>query len=239
MIKEKTYPLAMRVRVGAIAAAVVLVVTGCSSSGGKHAHGSLEVRPLIMPGRHATKAQPNAFDSLRLPADELAYSRLGPSRQAQLARALSGVDCAHLPKPAGDVRVVCDSDSDAYLLGATIFTAHDVVKATAIPPSTSGSGATQWQVALSLDSAGADRAYEWTSQHHVNSPVGVFNDVQTSTKPPCGTTVFTRCADFLAYISGDLVVSVPVTFAAVQSAVLVSGDFTEASATHFAHQIAG
>ncbi len=62
---------------------------------------------------------------------------------------------------------------------------------------------------------------------------------QTSAKPPCGESVKTPCADFLAYISDDVVVSVPVTFDPFRTAVLLSGDFTKASATRLAHKMTG
>lgn len=230
----------MRVRTGLIlASAAALAVAACSSSGNGRNAASLEVRPVIMPAQHATAAHTGPFGSLRVPTDEDAYSALSPTRQAALATALRGVDCAHPPTLSNsDVRVVCDAQSYAYLLGAPIFTAHDVASATPISPTVNGV-TDQWRIELSLKSAGADRMWDWTSQHHTDFPDGEFTVTQTSTKPPCGKAVKTPCSDFLAYTSDDLVVTVPVTFDPFRSAVLVSGDFDKVAATRLAHKIAG
>ena len=104
---------------------IALVVSACTSSGGsgeKSGHGWFEARPLIMPGRHTTPGHGNPFASLRVPASEYAFYSLRPAQQAALAAALRAVDCAHPPRLAGSAdRVVCDADSDAYLLGPALF----------------------------------------------------------------------------------------------------------------------
>jgi hypothetical protein len=44
-----------------------------------------------------------------------------------LVAALRDVDCAHPPELCGtDARTVCDGESDVFLLGAALFTAHDI-----------------------------------------------------------------------------------------------------------------
>lgn len=230
----------MRLLRGAVAAVIAAVaVPACSSSGGRHtSSGSLEVRPVIMPAQRATGARADAFGSLQVPADERAYGRSSRAQQTRLASALRGVDCARPPKLTGTAaRVVCSKDSYAYLLGAPIFTAHDVTHVTALPSSSVGS--TDWDIRLTLTSAGAEKAYEWTSRHHVNSPIGAFNVVQTSAQPPCGAATRTPCSDFLAYVSDDVVVTVPVIFDPLKTFILVSGNFTAAAATKLARTIAG
>jgi preprotein translocase subunit SecD len=192
-----------------------------------------------MPAQHVTAARPDPFAALHVPADEDAYSRLTPAQQTQLVNALRGVDCAHPPVlPKTDLRVVCDAYSYAYLLGPTIFTGHDVRSATPIAPTVNGV-TPQWRIALSLSTSGGDRMWDWTSQHHTDFPDGVYTVTQESAKVPCGETVKTPCADFLAYVSDDLVVSVPVISDPFRTAVLLSGDFTKASATRLAHKMAG
>jgi hypothetical protein len=52
-------------------------------------------------------------------------------------------------------------------------------------------------------------------------------------------TVATKCSDFLAYVSGNRVVSIPVTLATLDSAVTVAGNFTDESAHQLAHKITG
>lgn len=225
----------MHLRVGPVVVAVAaLVVAGCSSSSGSH--GSLEVRPVIMPAQHTTQARPNPFASLRVPTSEAAYERLSRAQQAALAAALRSVNCAHPPTLAGDTRVVCSHESYAYLVGAPIFTADDVTKATPIPPDDT---TPQWSIDLLLGSGGADRAYAWTSRHQMPGQTGVFAVEQRSSKAPCGLFTRTPCSDFLAFISDDVVVAVPPTFNSVSRTVLVRGAFDERSATRLAHQIAG
>jgi preprotein translocase subunit SecD len=228
----------VQIRVGLFAgAAAALALAACSSSGGKSGAEWFEVRPMIMPGQHTTSALADPFGSLHVPATETAYAALSRTQQADLRAALRSVDCAHPPTMSGtSVRVVCNDQSDAYLLGAAIFNGNDVKDATPVPADESDP---QWSIDLSLDSAAADRLFKWTSRHHVEATSGVFNDVQTSSRPPCGVLNRTQCSDFLAYISHDKVVSVPVTFAPVQSVVKVLGAFNEESATRLAHDIAG
>lgn len=228
----------MRLGIGAVVAAVVAATLSACTSGDSGSAGSLEVRPLIMPAQHATHARANPFGSLHVPSSEAAYSRMSRTQRADLAKALHGVNCAQPPTLTGTAaRVVCDHESDVYLVGAPIVTADDVKKATPAPPSLENSS--QWNVELLLDSDGADKMYRWTSRHHVADPIGAFNTLQTSSRPPCGAFLRTACSDFLVYVSDDVAVTVPVTFDAVQSAVRVSGDFDEQSATRFAHKIAG
>jgi len=230
----------MRLRTGAaVAGAALFALSACTSSGGGAASGALEVRAVIMPAQHVATVQPGAFAAVHVPADEDAYSRLTPAQHTQLVNALRGVDCAHPPAlPKTDVRVVCDAYSYAYLVGPAIFTAHDVRSAAPIAPTRNGV-TPQWRIALSLSSSGGDRMWDWTSQHHTDFPDGVYTVTQTSAKPPCGESVKTPCSDFLAYISDDVVVSVPVTFDPFRTAVLLSGDFTKASATRLAHKMTG
>ena len=228
----------MRLRVILLVmAAGVAALCACSSSGGHTGSGSFEVRPLIMPGVHTTHPQPNPFGSLHVPASEEAYAALNRGQQAALRAALRGVDCAHLPTMSGtDVRVLCDKQSDAFLLGAAIFTGHDVTKATIIPPNDSTA---QWGVQLVLTPTGNDKLNQWTTRYHSRAQSGEFNDVQRGAKVPCGPQLPTACSDFLAYITDGTVVTVPVTFAPTISVVSVSGAFNEASATRFANDIAG
>ncbi len=221
-----------------VAAAAAALMSACTSSGGRdHRGGAFEARPVIMPAQHATAVHTDPFGSLHVPADEAAYSRLSRSQQARLANALRGVDCAHLPKLSGTaVRVACDPDSYVYLLGAPLFNANDVKSATPIAPS---DVYVQWRLALSLNSTGGEKMWDWTSQHHTEFPDGMYTVTQTSSKPPCGATVKTPCADFLAYISDDVVVTVPVISDPFRTAVLISGDFDARAAVQLAHKIAG
>jgi preprotein translocase subunit SecD len=229
---------------GWLAAAVFLVaVSACTSSGGtktgveKSGGGWFQARPLIMPGQRATTVRSDPFGSLRAPTNEDAYNKLSRAQQAHLANALRGVDCAHPPQLSeGADRVVCDADSDVFLLGAPLFTGNDVTRAKSSPPS---AGVAGWQVSLSLTPAAADTMSRWTSRHHVAFSSGAFNDVQLSSEPPCGPTSTTQCSDFTAYISDSVVVTVPVWFAAVENSVVINGDFNEAFATRLAHRLAG
>lgn len=229
----------MRVRIGLlVAAAAALALSACSSSGGgRSGAGWFEVRPLIMPGQHTTQARTDPFGSLHVPATERAYAALGSKQRAALRDALRGVDCAHPPTlPGGAVRVACDASSDVLLLGAPIFTGNDVEKATPVPPTASDA---QWSLDLALNSTAADKLHRWTTKYHVQSQVGAYNDVQTSAKPPCAAATSTPCSAFLAYVSHDDVVTVPVTFAPAQSFVTVFGDFNEQSASRLARKITG
>jgi preprotein translocase subunit SecD len=227
----------MRLRRGAIAALTAALITaGCSSSsgGGKPA-GLLEARPVIMPAQHVSAARTDPFGSLQVPADEDAYSRLSQTQRAALVDALRHVDCAHPPAlPNGSLRVVCDSDKYAYLLGQPLFDARDVTGATPIAP---GDAYAQWRVEVSLRSKGADRMWDWTSQHHTDFPHGEYTVNQRNATPPCGANVKTPCSDFLAYLSDDKVIGVPVISDPFKSAVLVAGYFTKASATRLAHRL--
>jgi hypothetical protein len=223
---------------GIVVAAAALALTACTSSGdGKNSGLSFEARPVIMPALHATGVRPDAFGSLHVPADEDAYRTLSLSQRAALAEALRGVDCAHPPNLSGTaVRVVCDKDSYVYLLGAPLFSAPDVSGAIPIEP---GDVYTQWRISLSLKSAGADKMWNWTSQHHTDFPDGMYTVTQTSSKPPCGPAAKTPCSDFVAYVSNGVVVTVPVTSDPFRSSVLVSGDFNKASATRLAAKLTG
>jgi hypothetical protein len=232
----------MRVRrtlaIVAAAGAAVTLCTSCGSGGSGH-DSSFEIRPVIMPAQHATQAHVDPFASLHVPVDEDAYSRLSAAQQSALTTALRGVDCAHPPKLSDtDDRVACDSTSYAYLLGAPIATAGNVTSAIAVAPTVNGV-TDQYRISLSLDSSGGDKMWAWTSTHHTPSPIGEFTVTQTSATPPCGVTVKTPCADFLAYISDGDVVTVPPTSDPFRTAVLVSGDFNKASATRLARRIAG
>lgn len=233
----------MHRRTGRLLAAVALVaVSGCTSSGGtkvpvkKSDRSWFQARALIMPGQHATTVRSDPFGSLRVPTSEDAYNTLSRAQQADLANALRGVDCAHPPRLSGSVdRVLCDTDSNVFLLGAPLFTGDDVTRARPLPPSAS---VADWQVSLSLTSAAAAAMHRWTSRHHVASRSGAFNDVQTSSVPPCGPNTTTHCADFTAYVNGSVVVTVPVSFAAVQDSVVIGGGFNGASASGLAHKLA-
>jgi hypothetical protein len=232
----------MRLRTGSVIAAAIAVAaalcTSCSDSGGSSAS-SFEVRPVIMPAQHVTHARANPFGSLHVPVDENAYSALSPSQQTALVQALKAVDCKHPPDLSkSDVRVVCDTYSYAYLLGARIVSGHDVEAATPVAPTVNGV-TVQYRIALSLKTGGGEKMWDWTSQHHTDFPDGVYTVTQTSSKPPCGENVKTPCSDFLAYVSDDVVVTVPPTSDPFRTAVLVSGDFNKASATRLAHKMAG
>jgi hypothetical protein len=213
-------------------------VSACTSSGGtktavKKSGGAwFQARPLIMPGQRATTVRSDPFGALRVPTTEQAYNGLSRADRADLANALRGVDCAHPPQLAAPAdRVLCDADSDVFLLGPALFTGDDVTKAKPIPPSASVAG---WQVSLSLGPAAAEKMGRWTLRHHVASQIGAFNDVQTSPRPPCSATTFTQCSDFTAYVSGSVVVTVPVSFAAAGNPVVISGEFNEVAATRLA-----
>ena len=233
----------MHFRLGLLVAAIALLgVSACTSSGGsdtvvkKTGGGWFQARPLIMPGQRTTTVRADSFASVRAPTSEDAYNRLSPAQQAELANALRGVDCAHPPKLSTSAdRVVCDDQSDAFLLGASLFTGDDVTRARALPPS---DAVADWQVSVSLTPAAGKKLYAWTSGHHVTARSGEFNEVQTSADPPCGPLGGTACSDFTAYISDDLVVSVPVSFAGVQNTVSIAGDFTATVATKLARRLA-
>ena len=222
--------------VAAVAAGVL--TSACSSSGGGRTGGGwFEARPLIMPGQPVTAVRADPFRSLRVPRTEVGYASLRRAERTALKSALRSVDCAHPPRlPGHDVRVVCDAHSEAFLLGAPLFTGDDVTQAMTIAPNGSVVG---WQLSLTLTSAAADSVSQWTSQHHVLSPTGEFNDVQTSSTPPCGFTTTIECADFTAYISDKTVLTVPVTFAQVNRTIVINGDLDEALVTRLAHRLAG
>ena len=224
-----------------VAALIALTACACTSSGGggggeKSGHEWFQARPLIMPGQRATAVRADPFGSLHVPTTEFGYDRLRPAQQAALAAALRGVDCAHLPHLSTSAdRVVCDAESDVFLLGAPLFTGNDVERAKSLAPS---GGVTGWQVSLSLTSTAAGKMFRWTSRHHVLSQTGAFNDVQSSARPPCGLAMITQCSDFTAYVSQDLVVTVPVWFAPVQNTVVIAGQFSQAYAARLAHELA-
>jgi hypothetical protein len=227
----------MRFRAGWLfVASAVLAVSACSSSGGGKTDGYwFQARPLIMPGQHATAVRADPFGSLRIPATESAYYRLSRRQQAQLASALRGVDCAHPPRLAGNVdRIVCDADSDVLLLGAPIFTGNDVTHAEPVAPSET---VADWQLLVSLTDTAADKVYRWTTRYHSLQQTGVFNDVQTSSELPCSLAMITQCSDFIAYVSDDLAVSVPVTFTAVRT-VVIDGIPNERLAARLANRLA-
>lgn len=219
-------------------AGVALVVSACTSSGGngeKSGHDWFQARPLIMPGQRATTVHANPFGSLRVPTSEYAYYSLKPAQKAELAAALRGVDCAHPPHLAGTAdRVACDADSDVFLLGPALFSGNDVQHAKSLEPS---GGVAGWQVSMSLTSTAAQTMHRWTSRHHVLSKVGVFNDVQTSPRPPCSLDMMTQCADFTAYISRNVVVTVPVWSAPATDTIVIDGVFSERFATRLALEL--
>ncbi len=228
----------MRLRAGrSIAVAAALVLSACTSSGAakKTDGGWFEARPLIMPGQHATSVRPDPFGSLRVPSTETAYYRLTRRQQSQLTRALRRVDCAHPPRLAGNLdRVVCDTDSDVFLLGAPIFTGNDVTGARPLPPSESVVG---WQISLSLTDTATNTVYRWTTRHHTLQQTGVFDDVQRSSKPPCSLAMIIQCSDFTAFVSDNQAVSVPVTTTAART-VVIDGSFNEKFATRLADRLA-
>ncbi len=188
-----------------------------------------------MPGQHATAVRADPFGALRVPTTEYNYYRLSRQQKAELADALRGVDCAHPPVLAGSVdRVACDSDSDVLLLGAPIFTGNDVTHAEPLPPSDTDAG---WKLSVSLSRAAADKMHRWTLRHNTGNQSGVFNDVQTSAKPPCSLDMLTECSDFTAYLSDDTVVSVPVTSTPAQTFVVIDG-VNQKLATRLAHKMA-
>lgn len=230
---------AASVRLAAAFAAFVLA--GCTSSGdgtGDEKSGSdwFQSRPLIMPGQHTTTVRSDPFGSLHVPTSESAYDKLSRAQQADLADALSGVDCAHLPRLSDSTdRVACDADGDVFLLGPPLFTGNDVTRADALAPTPSVQG---WQVSFSLTADAANNLYRYTSQHHSLVQSGVFNDVQTSPKPPCGPTRLTPCSAFAAYLSDDLVVSVRIWFAAAGYTITLDG-LDKASAIRIARRLNG
>ncbi len=219
--------------------AIALVVSACTSSGGsgeKSGHGWFEARPLIMPGRHTAPGHGNPFASLRVPASEYAFYSLRPEQQAALVSALRAVDCAHPPRLAGSAdKVVCDADSDAYLLGPALFTGNDVKDAQSLAPS---GGVVGWQVSMSLTASATASMHRWTSRHHVISAVGEYNDIQTSRRPPCSLDMKTQCADFVAFINRNLVVTIPVWSTPTTDMIEIDGVFSEAFATRLARELA-
>jgi hypothetical protein len=233
----------MSLRIGHLVAVLAVVAaSGCTSSGTTNqnsAGDSFQARPLIMPAQRATTVHADPFGALRVPTSEPAYGRLSRARRDGLANALRAVDCAHPPQLSdGPDRVVCDAGSDVFLLGAPLFTGSDVKDAKALPPS---AGVAGWQILLSLTSAAGERVATWTSQHHVASQSGAFNDVQVTSEPPCGPTTSTPCSAFTAYISDGVVRTVPVTFppfAVVKNTVVINGEFDQAFAVRLAHELA-
>jgi hypothetical protein len=223
-----------------VAVFAVFVSAACTSSGGagpdqRTGGGWFQARPLIMPGQHTTTAHSESFGSLRVPTSEASYSRLSRAQRAALTNALRSVDCARPPTIPGSAdRVVCDADRDAFLLGAPLFTGNDVTKADTIAPSASVQG---WEVSFSLTPTAANKLYRWTSQHHSEVQSGVFNDVQTSSKPPCGVFRLVPCAAFAAYISNGLVVTVQVWFAAAGYRLVIQGAFHKAFAVRLSQRL--
>ncbi len=220
-------------------AAAALVVAACTSSGGngeKSGHDWFQARALIMPGQRATTVHANPFGSLHVPTSEYAYYSLKPAQQADLAAALRAVDCAHPPRLAGTAdRVVCDTASDVFLLGPALFTGNDIQDAKPLAPS---GGVVGWQVSMSLTSAAARSMHRWTSRHHVLSEVGTYNDVQTSRQPPCSLDMKTQCADFVAFINHNVVVTIPVWSVPTTDMIMIDGVFREAFATRLARELA-
>jgi hypothetical protein len=234
----------MRLRVSWLVVALALAAaSGCTSSGGTKASVAksgldwFQARPLIMSGQRAATVRSDPFGSLRAPTNEAAYNKLSRAQQAELARALRRVDCAHPPQLPGSAdRVVCDGQSDVFLLGAPLFTGNDVTRAKPFPPSAS---IADWRVSLALTPTAADTMGRWTSRHHVIARSGAFNDVQVSSQPPCGPTTTTPCSAFTAYVSHSVVETVPVSFAGVKSTVVIIAGLSEATAVGLAHKLTG
>lgn len=227
-----------------VAVAVVFTVAACTSSGGgkpsveKTGGGWFQARPLIMPAQRVTAVRPDPFASLHVPTSEDAYNKLSRAQRADLASALRGVDCAHPPHLAVTAdRVVCDADSDVFLLGAALFTGNEVTRAKPLAPSAS---VASWQVSFMLTPDAAHKIHQWTSKHHLLVQSGAFNDVQRTAKsrPPCGPTTPTPCSYFTAYVSDSVVVTVPVWFAPVENTIEINGEFHKAFATRLAHRLA-
>jgi preprotein translocase subunit SecD len=232
------------------AAAVVIVALGVlyavrdsgSADGSRQPSGPpnsaiFEVRPLLRPAvlLMGPRSSQDSFDGIAfpLPTTEDEYDRLTDSEKLHLDSALRGVECTNPPElPQSPDRVVCFGGY-AALLGPPIVTGADITSAEAVPPALPG-GSTEWTVLLRLTAAGADSMRSWTSVHQTREQGTPF---QTNATTPCGVAAEVACSDFLAFVVGDHVISVPVTHGTLDEAVQISDGLTETTATELASRL--
>jgi preprotein translocase subunit SecD len=177
-------------------------------------------------------------------ADCKAYSALSATQQQEIAAAMRNYDCnaaqTELDKP-NSYYIACGDLGGAqgvFLLGHVVVQGRQIKSANAQAPSVSGNGSTQWTVALTLGSTGADRWNAWTGKYNTkgqqaNSPI----DSGTGT-PACGSTgAALPCSTYVGFTLNGQVISYPVTEAVLDTQTSISGSFTQSSANALAKEL--
>ncbi len=189
------------------------------------------------------KTSPDPLASLKfpIPTTDTEYAKLTSAQQSQLQATMSSFDCASKAYTASAYNnksvLACDSADPAkativYLLGPVIVPGTQIASASAVPPSTSGTGGSiEWTVQLNLKSKGQTAWANYTTAHHSNTNGNI--PAVTS----CSTTS-TPCAEYVAFTLDGAVISAPHNEAAINGqATQISGGFTQQSATLLAQQL--
>ncbi|MCU1659678.1 MAG: secD [Pseudonocardiales bacterium] len=201
--------------------------------------GALELRGLVMPGiptgaaNGAPTGDPLAGLTFPVPTSEATFDKLPVTQQQQLSAALATAQCGGNLPATVTYRVVCDYSLGAHvaaLLGPVIVAGDQVQAAAAVAPDASA-GQTQWTVLLTLKSTGSTAWAQYTAAHNAgNIPAaGGYTQCSQNTTP---------CADYVAFVVGTTVVSVPLNQSAINGGTTqIAGNFTEQSATALAQML--
>ncbi len=185
------------------------------------------------PTPSAAPVQPevqNPFTGLgfALPTTDVQFNALPTTQQSQLAAALQRFKCGSKPDDIpGQPLAACDRSGLKYLLGPVIVAGSQIQTAGVQAPSSQSS---LWQVSLTLKDSGDKAWSKYTGAHH--SDPGTVPPLQS-----CSAAT-TPCAEYVGFTLDGDVVSTPHNQAVISGiATLISGDFTQKTATELANQL--
>jgi preprotein translocase subunit SecD len=167
-----------------------------------------------------------------------AFSDLSPTQQTAVLGALPNFDCSAAQGEldlAYSYYLACDQSGYVFLLGHIVVHGTDIKAADAQAPNIGG-GRTEWTVALTLNSGGADRWHDWTKAFNTQSTTGTPLQQGTGAAP-CGASAALPCSDFVAFTLDGGVLTFPVTHAVLSVNTEISGGFTQSSANSLAQEL--
>ncbi|MGH8861986.1 MAG: protein translocase subunit SecD [Jatrophihabitantaceae bacterium] len=170
------------------------------------------------------------------------YTALSATQQQEIATALRTLDCGSTstePDIATSYYYACDDGriygtKVAYLLGHVVVPGKLIDTAAAQAPNAQN-GEIAWTVSLKLTTSGGDRWNAWTSKFNTTDKTATA--LATGSSTPCGAGASVPCSDFVGFTLDGVVISAPVTQAALDINTSISGNFTQGTAKALAKEL--
>jgi preprotein translocase subunit SecD len=189
----------------------------------------------------ACEVNPLAGLSFAVPTTQDEFAKLTAAQQAELATALSKIECdaTTTQSDTAPYYVACDDGTRfggtkvAYLLGPVIVPGREISSASAQAPNFNAGGTAEWSVSVNMKSGAAARWAEYTAAHNIS---GLGSTASQTNELSCSAATV-PCANFVGIVLDGVVISAPVNQSAINGATQITGTNTQAWAENLATQL--